>query len=268
LLVACWLFEKKDARAEFLAGCILAVGFWVKLYPGLMGLGLLSLRRYRAAAGFIVGIIVIFLIWPKETISSFDILHLAVARMKFLTTLEPMAPWSHSFSVAWVKVALAISPKLMAIPGDAVAAAVVLLMSGSVCWKLYRSPGCEALAYPLLLWLNALGSSVGVIANDYSLAFLPIAAVAVHSFRDPWFVRIAMGLLVIWWQPFDLHIPAGVMLVIKVLGLASVGASLVYRASELSSSGVRQSKPVSDPGSRSPSTPAPHAAIAAHVLQP
>ena len=28
-------------------GCVLAVGPWVKIYPGMVGIGLLALRRYR-----------------------------------------------------------------------------------------------------------------------------------------------------------------------------------------------------------------------------
>jgi hypothetical protein len=91
-----------------------------------------------------------------------------------------------------------------------------------------------------LLWLNALGSCVGVIANDYSLAFLPLAAICVHSFKDPWFVKLSMLLLVIWWQPLDPHLMGIPFLAIKLLGIASVGVSLVLRAKELASESVLQ----------------------------
>ncbi|HEY6560659.1 MAG TPA: hypothetical protein VI072_25445, partial [Polyangiaceae bacterium] len=56
-----------------------------------------------------------------------------------------------------------------------------------------------------------------------------------HSFKDPWFVKLAMLALVIWWQPLHPHLPGLLFLLIKLLGIASVGVSLVLRAKELAS---------------------------------
>jgi hypothetical protein len=128
----------------------------------------------------------------------------------------------------------AIGNLLIAVPGDVFAIGFVLGLGGWVSYKLYRLRGSELVLYPLLLWLNALGSCVGAIANDYSLIFLPIAVVAVTSFKkDPWFVRISMLLLVLWWQPIDIGIPAIPFLIIKALGLIAVGVSIVRRAREM-----------------------------------
>lgn len=245
LLIALWLFSKGTNTAEFLAGCVLAAGPWVKLYPGLMGLGLVALRRYRATAGFVVACAAIGLAAPSETMRSFDVLRLAVERVKNVSKIVPQSPWGHSLSVAWLKIGQAASSTflgkaMLAIPMDAAAGAFVLGLAGWVCYRLYRLPRTNELLYPLLLWLNALGSCVGAIANDYSLAFLPLAAIAVFSLKDGWFVRIGMALLVIWWQPLDVKLDSGVLLAIKVLGLVVVGMSIVKRAEELSTSTVTE----------------------------
>ena len=55
VLVALPLLDTDSGLAEVLAGCLLAVGPWVKIYPGLMGFGLLALRRFRAGLGFMFG---------------------------------------------------------------------------------------------------------------------------------------------------------------------------------------------------------------------
>jgi hypothetical protein len=78
-----------------------------------------------------------------------------------------------------------------------------------------------------------VASFVPDIANDYSLSFLPVAAIAVSSFRDPVLVRVGLVVLAVWWQPFWLPIPGPTMLAIKLLGVIAVGRSLIARVSEL-----------------------------------
>ncbi len=121
--------------------------------------------------------------------------------------------------------------------------ALVLLLAGWVCLRVYRARGSEGVLYPLLLWLNALGSCVGAIANDYSLMFLPLAIIAVFSLRDPWFVRASLALLLVWWQPIELPIHAVPLLIIKLLALVAVGVCLVRRAEELSARAAGRAAP-------------------------
>jgi hypothetical protein len=239
MLAALPLFRHGGPRAQFVAGCLLAVGPWVKLYPGIMGLGLVAVRRWRAAVGFIVTGIAIGLAAPAETLRSFEALRLAVERIKQASKVDPLPTWSHSLSIAWQNLAQELSSTPLgqaasAISGDVAGMAVVVALAGWVCYRVYRARGAEGVLYPLLLWLNALGSCVGAIANDYSLMFLPLAVIAAVSIRDPWFVRISMALLLVWWQPIELPIPAVVLFVIKLAALAAVGVSLVRRAEELS----------------------------------
>jgi hypothetical protein len=245
LLIALALFTVKKPWAEFVAGCILAAGPWVKLYPGIMGLGLVALRRWKVLAGFIVSGAAIGLAAPAETVSSFQVLELAVERVKNVSKVDPLPPWSHSLSVAWQDFALwaAQSPlgkPLLFLSGDMAAGLFVFVLGAWVSYDVYRSKHTEALFYPLLLWLNALGSCVGAIANDYSLMFLPLAVLSAFSLRDPWFVRISLALLLVWWQPFALDIHPVVLLFIKLLALVAMGVSLTRRARELSA-GAEQS---------------------------
>ncbi|HEY6556785.1 MAG TPA: glycosyltransferase family 87 protein [Polyangiaceae bacterium] len=242
MLAALPLLYRGTPKLEFLAGCILAMGPWVKLYPGLMALGLLALRRWRATAGFVVVGVAIFLLAPHQTLRSLKVLHIAVERAKPASFLNDYAPCVHSLSVLWGKLARAfpgtvVDGPLRALPVGLVAGAVVITMAGYVCFRMFRMRASVLLVYPLLLWLNALGSCVGLIANDYSLAFLPLAVMAVASFKDPWFVKISLALLLVWWQPVALGISGVPLLAIKMLGLIAVGVSLIERTKELALQG-------------------------------
>ena len=209
----------------------------------------------RATAGFALAGLLIGLAAPAETLRSFEALRLAVERIKQAAKVDPLPTWSHSLSIAWQNLgqALADTPlarPVQAISGDTAAMTLVLALGGWVSWRVYRARGAEGVLYPLLLWLNALGSCVGAIANDYSLMFLPLAIVAVFSLRDPWFVRISMALLLVWWQPIELPIGAVPLFIIKLLALVAVGVCLVRRAEELA---ARAARPVQSPSGSSAS---------------
>lgn len=244
VLVACSLFERESRHAELLAGCILAVGPWVKLYPGAMLLGLVALRRWRALAGFVVAGVAIGLAAPAETVRSFESLAVAVERIKTLCALdaahpwETYHPWTHSLSVAWIKATQSaastpLAPFLAKVPPELAALALISLPALWVSGRVYKSDNRGALSYPLLAWLNALGSCIGVIANDYSLVFLPMAALAVCSGKDSRAGKAALLASAIAFQPFGLNVSGGWMLIAKLLALGAVGSSLVRRAAEL-----------------------------------
>jgi len=110
---------------------------------------------------------------------------------------------------------------------------VVLAAASFVCARVWRCRGAAPLTYPLLLWIIGLASCVPVIANDYSLVFLPVAAVAVWSRKDPALVQAGLLLSLVWWQPVALPINAVLLLVLKLCALASVGGCIVLRAAAL-----------------------------------
>ncbi len=83
--------------------------------------------------------------------------------------------------------------------------AAALVLIPSLAWTtfhVFRSRRRDELAYPFLIWVTALGCFVPQAANDYSLVFLPIAALAVWDRHDPVFVHVGLAALLLWWQPF------------------------------------------------------------------
>ena len=96
--------------------------------------------------------------------------------------------------------------------------ATALVLIPLLAWTTFHvfwSPRREALAYPFLIWVTALGCFVPLGANDYSLVFLPIAALAVWDQHDPVFVHVGLVALLFWWQPFGLPIDGSVLLASK-----------------------------------------------------
>ena len=86
--------------------------------------------------------------------------------------------------------------------------------------------------FPYWLWLTAAGTFLPVGANDYNLFFLPLAALIVWDRRDPLWNHVLMVPMLLWWQPFQLPIHPGVILLCKLTGLYAAGCSLVNRARE------------------------------------
>jgi hypothetical protein len=234
ILLALQLDRRGGKFAEVAAGCLLAVGPWVKIYPGLIGVALFALRRYRMLAGFVAGGIAIGLAAPAETLRSFEILQLAMERFRGQPLL---GAWAHSVSIAWLEIAhhakLSGFGVLAKVPSWLVAAAVLAPALVWVCLRVYQCNKRRLLSYPLLLWVVAVASFVPEIAHDYNLVFLPLAAVAVYSRRGPSIVHAGMVLLLVGLQPFALPINPFVLLLFKLAGLYAVGAMLVQRANEL-----------------------------------
>ena len=250
ILLALALDRRGGAFAEIAAGCLLAVGPWVKIYPGLIGLALLALRRYRIFGGFVAGGIAIGLAAPAETLRSFDILRLAMERSEDV----PFGLWSHSLSLAWINIGHTAAQNgnatIAKVPSSLVAGVIVAPALAWVCCCVFRSEARRLLAYPLLLWVVALASFVPVIANDYSLVFLPLALLAVYSRRDPPIVHVAIALLFLPLQPIALPISPFLLLLCKLVGVFAVGAMLVARARELGGNARAQAE--ANQGPRAP----------------
>ncbi|HEX7669967.1 MAG TPA: glycosyltransferase 87 family protein [Polyangiaceae bacterium] len=245
ILLAVPLLERNTPLPEFLAGALLAFGPWVKIYPGLMLVAVAALRRFTALAGFVVGGVVIGAVTPAETLRSFEVLRIAISRAKTVSHDVPFATWSHSLSIAWLRIGLAaegtpLGKVLTTIPGSVVAGLLVLLPLAWVCLRVFRARDASALTFPLLLWTVSLGSFVPEIANDYSLAFLPIAAASVIGKGDSLLVRALFVASLVALQPIALPIPGSVLLVPKVCCVLAVGLSIADRAGRLSQGGSRR----------------------------
>jgi hypothetical protein len=121
-------------------------------------------------------------------------------------------------------------PRLAVIPGAAVWGGLALPLVAWVALSIRRSPSGAALIYPFFAWLLAVATFLPTVSNDYNLAVLPLAALAVWDRRDPVLAHVLMGLLLLWWQPLRLTIGAELLLIFKCLGVVAVGICLVRRA--------------------------------------
>jgi hypothetical protein len=226
--------QRQFRHADLLGGVVLSVGPWVKLYPGLLAVSLVALRRWRMLVGFILGGLAIGLAAPAETLYSFRVLRLAVEAVRPVVLEADYFVWAHSLTNFWAKLAHGSEGSALSwtarVPPLVFSVVVLAPLIAWVHLRVARTARPSALSYPLLLWTVSAASFVPEIANDYSLAFLPIAAVAVYRFADPWRTQVGMALLVLWCQPLRLPIAGEWLLWAKVAGLAAVGAGLVERA--------------------------------------
>jgi hypothetical protein len=235
LAAAAWLLGRRSAGAEVAAGILLGATAWLKYYPGLAVLGLIPLRRWRGlAAALAVGLLVGVVDRP-EVLQA-----IANGRYQARVAEHPLGhipAMAHSLVSNWRSFWLVrrVYP-LSAVPG-AVAAAALLLPAAAVVGTgvaRARDPRVLALAFPLFAWLTAAATYAMPYSNDYNLVPLPVAALAVWDRRDRVWVHMAMGLLVLWWQPLMLTAGGGLLLIAKTAGLLAVGASLRARARAVS----------------------------------
>jgi hypothetical protein len=236
ILLSLRIIRSQIRFSHFWAGCLFAVAPWIKLYPGLMGLGFLTLRWWRVLCGFVFTGLALGLLEIKDNIKFMDNMKLQISRIDALSAITKPTyfPWSHSLPMAWFNIMKAWGMhSLQRFPGGPIAAVILVPLLVWVCVRVYRCPEPEKLIYPLLLWLNALATFFPLIANDYNLLYLPICIIAVYRMTDPWYVQAGLASLMLWWQPFSLPINSYLLLGIKLIGLAIAGWCIVKRATEM-----------------------------------
>jgi hypothetical protein len=230
LLGAAWLLQTGSRAAEIVAGSLLAVAAWVKYYPGLLGLGLLALRRRRALAGFVAAGAAIGLADVRGVRRSLENCRQAAATIDALRA--GYFAWEHSIAAGWRAFWAGSRWWPAKVPGPLAAVALLSPALIGVSLRIARSPRRDRLAYPYFLWLVAAATFVPVLSNDYNLVSLPMVALAVWDRRDPAIVHALLVLLLVWWQPLRLPIDATLLLSFKFAGLVAVGLSLAERARE------------------------------------
>ena len=214
----------------------MCLGPWIKVYPALLAVGLLGLRRWRAFAAFAAAGIAV-------AVLDFHAIQRFLVNQRFLfhyvddicRLSASAAPWNHPLPN--VLAGPLIGGKLggLAMPlGKAAAAAFILALLAWVAYHVYHCPKRDVLAYPFFLWIVALATFASPVSNDYNLCFLPLAALAIWDRRDPLLVHVALVLMCLWWQPIAMSINGNLVLLLKVLGVMALGVGLVERAREQS----------------------------------
>jgi hypothetical protein len=235
ILLSLPMLQHRSKTVQFLAGAVLCLAPWTKVYPGLLIVALVGLRYWRVLAGFIVagaGIAVLyfdalqrFLIVNKE--------HMGIAEglARFPYPDGGPCPWNHSLPLAISNLLFHTRLDPLALTLGRIAAAALLLpLLAWVSWRIFRCTRPGALAYPYMLWVVALATFFPPVSNDYNFCVMPLVVLAVWDRRDPLLVHVAMALLLVWWQPLALMIGGRTLLVFKLLGLAAAGVSLAERA--------------------------------------
>jgi len=233
---AAQLMRSKRAiiAAEALAGLFLAVAIWAKLYPGLLILGVLALRRWRVAGWIAAFGALIGLSFGSQLLPFLENARAAAAEQYDMARAMPdlIVPWNHPLGLVWP--GLWAGTPLALLPGELGAALLLAPLLAWVSWRIYTCPGRRQLALPYLFWVVALGSFVPAIANDYNLTPLLLAVLAIWNPRDRWGIHLALAALVLWWQPIGFPISGRIVLFIKLAGLIGLAGSFLSRASELS----------------------------------
>jgi hypothetical protein len=234
VLAAAFLLGRRGWAADLSAGLLLAVATWVKVYPAVLFLGLLALRRWRAMAASGVACVAIGLLSGRkvgEFVASNR--HILPYYMQRGAVLH-----GHSLPSFWK--ALWTDTPLAAVPGQLAALALIAPPVLWVSLHLFRDPRGERARLPFLLFLLAAATFVLPVAYDYSLIFLPPAALAVWDRRDPLALQLLFGALLLWWQPFALPAVSPLALfAAKLAGLAATGWALVRRVGKEARGGTR-----------------------------
>lgn len=237
ILAALPLLSRKSNGAQFLAGAVLCFAPWIKVYPGLIFVGLLGLRRWWASLGFIVsGLVIAIYFFYTGEMQNFlvnNTLHMKMADDLALSFSGELCLWNHPLPTALAGIWLNTKfSGLGLLTGKVLSALILLAGLFWVTYHVYHCPNRDVLAYPYFLWIVALATFAPQISNDYNLVFLPLAVLTVWDRRDPVPVHIALALLLIWWQPVRLPINADLLMGIKILGVGAVAVCLVNRARE------------------------------------
>ena len=225
------LMQRKSENADAVAALLLAIAIWAKLYPGLLLVAVLALRRWHLLAWLIAWCALIGLSDLPELrrfLQNNDI-HLNTA-YALSRAFPEIHPWNHPLSAIWVS--LSNGTPFARIPGLLAAALVILPLLAWVAWSVFRSPRRDDLTLPFMFWAVAAGTYAPPVSNDYNLAPLPLVLLATWSGRDGWTIGLAIAALALWWQPFTLPASGGIVLLIKIAGLAAAAAIVVRRAAE------------------------------------
>ncbi len=232
LLIAAWALRERGWWRDGVAGSCLAYAAGIKIYPVILVLGLIPLRRPRALlfAG-VAG--VLLLCFHFGDYAGFRANAAAMVAQSDPKINRFLSGTMHSLAATWPLLVEPFGLKpLIRFPGLFAAGLILGPILLWTSWQVYRYGEPRRLILPYFLWLTALASFFPPVANDYSLVFLPLAVLASWDRRDPVWVHMALALLLLSWQPWQIDVGARVLIFGKVAAIWAVGISIVGRARE------------------------------------
>jgi hypothetical protein len=226
------LMRKEHTTGDVFAGLLLAVAAWAKVYPGLMIIGLIALRRWRAVGWMAIwGAFIGFMDLPglKSFLRNIDT---EIETAKNLGRMvHEIHPWNHPLGLVWGD--LWAGTPLAYLPGSLGAAVVVGGLLAWVSWHVYTTPSRDRVSLPYLYWIVAAATFIPAVSNDYNLTPLPLAALALWSLRYNWAIQAGLLSLMLWWQPVALPLSGRTIMFVKIVGLLTVAAMLVSQMRRL-----------------------------------
>lgn len=206
------------------AVCVVAAA-GIKPYAVVLFLGLVALRRYRAA-GLGAGLLLLLIVVLRSLFAPWFGIFRASAGLQTSAYMD----FSHSMLVHWTLIWTDLRlPALARIPAMPVVGGLVLLLILGVSWKVFRSKPAPVLAWPYLLWLTTMGTLFSTVAHDYGLLCLPLAVLAAWDRRDSWRTQLCLLPMLLWWQPLYLGLTGLPWLMIKVASIMLIGHLVVHR---------------------------------------
>jgi hypothetical protein len=229
LIVVAWLLGRRGTWAELGAGALLGLTAWIKYYPGLAVVALLTLGRRKALATFAAVVALIGIVDLGEILESIK----AGQKLQaiFLGRVGGMLVWSHSIVESWKSYDFVRESHILnQVPGFVLSGLLLLPVMVLVGRRIARAKDPQALTLPYMLWLAAVATFALPYSNDYNLVTLPLTVLAVWDRRDRAVVQAALALSLLWLQPFWLPIDGGILALIKLGAVYAAGACLVARA--------------------------------------
>jgi len=221
------MLNKRSTMADLVASLLFAIAIWIKLYPGLLIIGLLALRRWRVTTLTIIGCFLIGLLdWA-----------LLAEYIPVLRQYAEKGGWSfanHAHSMTrnwdaiWSTLHLPIARQIPAIGWTLLA---IIPPLAFVSFRVFCSTRRDDLALLLLLWITSVATFVPSVSFDYNLIFLVIALLIAWDASHPLWLQALFAVQLYWLQPFAIPFtPTWLTYWLKLSGVVVVALVLVRLA--------------------------------------
>lgn len=241
LVIACAALRGRTLFGDLLAGAVLGLAAWTKIYPFIAIPTLLVFRRPRAFC-FAVAFSLLYAAADTEGLRNFwdhrqatAAIHYAGVHGIYDSFMHPLGAW---WVLLWRKAGVtAFDPLPQALIAIALLAPLFFLVTRPIL-NLSVQDRAKVLL-PFLLWAASVATFVLPIANDYNLIFLPLALLCVFDFgfsgasKGMWFAAVLALISLPWLQPFRMSIDPYIMTVLKLCCLAAAGIAIRTRCAAL-----------------------------------
>jgi Glycosyltransferase family 87 len=234
VLLSAWALRRRGWWADGVLGYAIGLAICLKVYPGLMLVAILALRRWRAI-GFVAAFAAMFLAfqWQNMPIFLANLRELSATNAAEQAKWDAIPPATHSLANSWAPLwSQSKLQFLTRIPGTIMLALLVGGLLLWVGWHVVRCANPDRVVLPLLLWIMTAATFVPSVSNDYNLVWLPLAMLAAWDKRDPVFVHVGLGFACLYLQPIAFHISTSVLFGFKLAALVLVAQCVVNRLQE------------------------------------